>query len=98
MNAFQYVTQRCNDYGMDRLEVCGPGRSRHLVEVRAKIARELRSSPWNLSLPAIGHELGRDHTTILSMLRGGKRKSPQRAPCHEDHFCADSYKRPVVRW
>jgi chromosomal replication initiation ATPase DnaA len=74
-NDFQYVTKRSFELGVDPLDVRGPRRFPRLVRCRRQIATELRAAPWSMSLSEIGHALGgRDHTTILSLLRGGKRK------------------------
>lgn len=91
MNAFQLVTKRSFEFEADPRAVRGPGKSRKLVDIRIAIARELRGEPWGLSLSAIGFELGgRDHSTVLSLLRGGKRKPPRRTPCAgRDHMCKD---------
>jgi chromosomal replication initiation ATPase DnaA len=78
MNDFQYVTKRSFELGVDPLDVRGPRRFPRLVRCRRQIATELRAAPWLMSLSEIGHALGgRDHTTILSLLRGGKHKAPE---------------------
>lgn len=70
-----YVVHRSIQHGVSPLAVRGPKKDRFLVDVRMTIAKELRAEPWRLSLPAIGKALGgRNHATILSLLRGGKRK------------------------
>lgn len=70
-----YVSYRSVYYGASPADIRGPRRDKYFVEVRRKIAGELRAAPWNLSLPHIGRLLGgRDHTTILSLLRGGKHR------------------------
>ena len=70
-----YVTARCGELQVGYRAVRGPDRCRTLVRARATIAQELRLAPWELSLNAIGAALGgRHHTTVLSLLRGGKHK------------------------
>lgn len=77
MSDYDYVTIRSNQLGMDPQEVRGPRRFPRLVRCRRQIATELRAAPWSMSLTEIGRALGgRDHTTILSLLRGGKVKTP----------------------
>jgi chromosomal replication initiator protein len=71
-----YVQARCHEMQLGPQAVKGPCRSRELVRARAILATELRRAPWELSLPAIGRALGgRDHTSILWALRGGRHKS-----------------------
>lgn len=73
---YTYVSHRSVYFGVSPRDVRGPRKDRYLMVVRRKIAEELRAPPWSLSLPHIGRCLGgRDHTTILSMLRGGKGKA-----------------------
>lgn len=68
------VTSTCASWGIKRSLVIGPLRSRFLVQCRRAIA--LRLHEWGLSLGDIGRELGgRHHTTILSLLRGGKHRN-----------------------
>ena len=75
MSEFEYVALRAYELGSDPLEVRGPRKYPRLVRCRRQIAEELRAEPWSMSLPEIGRALGgRHHTTILSLLRGGKRK------------------------
>jgi chromosomal replication initiation ATPase DnaA len=72
---YEFVTKRATELGSDPQEVRGPRRFPRLVRCRRQIAQELRAEPWRMSLSEIGHALGgRDHTTILSLLRGGKHK------------------------
>lgn len=91
MNAFQLVTKRSFEFEVDPRAVRGPGKSKKLVNIRMAIALELRGEPWGLSLTQIGWELGgRHHTSVLSLLRGGKRKPARRMPCAgRDHMCKD---------
>jgi len=56
-------TAKYYDYSID--ELCGPSRSRNLVNAR-QIAMYLCRELTDLSLPAIGREFGgRDHTTVM---------------------------------
>lgn len=70
MGPHTYVTMRSVYYGVKPSNVRGPKRDRYLVDVRRKIATELRAEPWRLSFPAIGQALGgRDHSTIIHLLK-----------------------------
>lgn len=65
-----YVSYRSVYFGASPLDVRSQKRDRYLVDVRRKIAAELRAEPWRLSLPHIGRLLGgRDHSTIINLLR-----------------------------
>jgi len=62
-----YVSARCHELCLGPQAVKGPCRSRELVRARAILATELRRAP------SIGRALGgRDHSTILWALRGGR--------------------------
>jgi chromosomal replication initiation ATPase DnaA len=50
----------------------GRCRRRELVELRRIVARYLRSR--GCTLPEIGRAIGRDHTTVLALLRGRPRR------------------------
>ena len=65
-------------YGVAVKRLSSPNRDRHSVDARIQAARRLREECL-LSLKQIGHLLGgRDHSTIINLLRGGKRrKIPQ---------------------
>jgi hypothetical protein len=68
-----YARTRCLDMLADPIEVFGPKRYPRLVHTRRIIAGGLRR--MGASLTEIGRALGgRHHTTILSLLRGGKGK------------------------
>lgn len=70
MHPNAYVSMRSVYYGVSPLDVRGQKRDRYLVDVRRKIAGELRAEPWRLSLHEIGRALGgRDHSTIISLLK-----------------------------
>ena len=72
MTPSELVRQRAADNDVPTDVLRGPGKTRLLFNIRTLIARELRGEPWKLSLPEIGRALGRNHTSILSALRGGK--------------------------
>jgi chromosomal replication initiation ATPase DnaA len=50
--------------GVDRAEIVGPSQGRHLTPLRQLTMYLLREVCAGASLPAIGHFLGRDHTTV----------------------------------
>lgn len=54
-------------YGLTVQQVLVRSRARRLVNARRDMARHLRDK--GLTLPEIGRFLGRDHTTILHLLR-----------------------------
>lgn len=54
-------------YGYSYDELTAPGRRPPLVALRAVLAHYLRRRGF--SLPAIGRVLGRDHSTVINMLR-----------------------------
>jgi chromosomal replication initiation ATPase DnaA len=60
--------------GVDRAEIVGPSQGRHLTPLRQLTMLLLREVCAGASLPAIGHFLGRDHTTV----HYGCRKAAQR--------------------
>jgi hypothetical protein len=60
--------------GVDRAEIVGPSQGRHLTPLRQLTMYLLREVCAGASLPAIGHFLGRDHTTV----HYGCRKAAQR--------------------
>ena len=53
--------------GVSCAEIQGPSRKAHIVAARWQVIALLRARGW--SLPKIGKELNRDHTTILYALR-----------------------------
>ena len=72
------VGASCAEWGVSRELVVGPRRDRVLVRCRLALALRLREH--GLTLRQIGQELGgRDHTTIMSLLRGGKHKETHHA-------------------
>ena len=52
----------------DRIRVLGPYKSKQLVAIRRSVATHMRSLGY--SLPRIGRELNRHHTSILNLLAG----------------------------
>lgn len=70
-----YVTNRSRQLGATGADIRGPRRFQRLVTIRAQIARELRSI-YRMTLPEIGKFLGgRNHATVIWLLRGGRRKT-----------------------
>lgn len=67
-----YVSERCHELQVGRQALRGPQRHQSLVRARAIIATELRQAPWELSLPEIGKAIGKHHTSVLWLLRGGR--------------------------
>lgn len=69
----EFVRQRAKYYACSDKLVRGPIRTRRLTDIRMAIARELRA--MDFSTPEIARAMGRrNHTSILSLLKGGKRK------------------------
>jgi len=63
----QLVREIAASEGVRVADMMGPSRFQHLVAAREVLYRTLRS--WGWSLPAIGHFVNRDHTTILYALK-----------------------------
>ena len=74
MSPGEYATQRAHDHGIRAYDLRCDRRDRWLVHIRRTIARELRAEPWNLSYPEIGRALNRDHSTVIYLVRGGRKK------------------------
>jgi len=70
VNVTSFVNQRAMYYGYSGNAIRGRMRHREYVQVRARIAEELRDLGY--SLPAIGRALGRDHSTVMNLLKGGR--------------------------
>lgn len=71
MTAWELVDRECAARGYDVRRVRSQSRLQEHVWQRSRIAKVLRACGY--SLPEIGRVLGgRHHTTVLSMLRGGK--------------------------
>jgi integrase len=60
----------CAATGVTRRQVCGRRGPNWLLARRRFIAAKMRAAGY--SLPQIGRALGRHHTSVLSLLRGGK--------------------------
>lgn len=74
MSAFEFVCQRSRELGFDPDDIRGRHRYRSLVRARRVIAAELQDAPWDMSYPEIGRAMNRHHSTIISLLKGGKGK------------------------
>jgi chromosomal replication initiation ATPase DnaA len=73
-SATDVVRDACSEWGVSVELVTGPGRAKELVRARRALALRLRD--LGLSLSEIGVQLGgRHHTTVMSVLRGGKHKA-----------------------
>ncbi len=76
-NGLREIVQRvARTAGVPVDQLRGPSRDRHLVHLRRIAMVEARKAGY--SLPAIGRELNRDHTTVLYGLRQF-RKPPKEA-------------------
>lgn len=60
------------EFGLSRYELLGPKRFASLIGPRQALARRLRGRRY--SLPEIGRIINRHHTTVWSLLHGGKVK------------------------
>jgi hypothetical protein len=78
----EVLREICAQERLKVADVIGPRKYDHLVEVRLKVARRLREHGW--STPRIGKLLRRDHSTIVSMLNGGKHRKPMLAPAQRE--------------
>lgn len=59
------MNQACEYFGVSMADLCGPSRTRNLVQAR-QVAMYLCRELTDLSLPSIGREFGgRDHTTVM---------------------------------
>lgn len=58
------IAQTAAYFGVSIEDLCGPSRGRHLVMAR-QIAMYLCRELTPMSLPQIGREFGRDHTTVM---------------------------------
>ncbi|WP_110240422.1 chromosomal replication initiator protein DnaA [Nocardioides gilvus] len=58
------IAQTAAYFGVSIEDLCGPSRGRHLVMAR-QIAMYLCRGLTSMSLPQIGKEFGRDHTTVM---------------------------------
>ena len=62
------ISQVCNFYGVEESVLRGSQRTKNIAEAR-QIAMYLIRKLTNLSLPDIGIEFGKDHTTVLHSIR-----------------------------
>ena len=62
------ISQVCKFYNVDEVVLRGPNKSKGITEAR-QVAMYLVRSLTNLSLPDIGQEFARDHTTVLYAIR-----------------------------
>lgn len=62
----------CRNHKLPGWIIRRPDRRRVMVRLRTAIATELRGRGF--TLPEIGEAMNRHHTSILSLLRGGKHK------------------------
>lgn len=68
----ELIRRTCKIYGVKKNDICGSDRRRSMVNIRRSAAALMRA--WGFSLPEIGRALNRHHTSILWLLRGGRRK------------------------
>lgn len=78
----EVIRTACFANGVRQYDVLGPRRWRKLVAARIQIARDLRAA--KLSYPEIGRILHRDHSTVISLVRGGKSKASPPAAATPD--------------
>lgn len=65
ITASSIMHQACEYFGVSMADLCGPSRTRNLVQAR-QVAMYLCRELTDLSLPSIGREFGgRDHTTVM---------------------------------
>ena len=63
----------CEKHGVSLFELMGPSRRNKVIEARVDIVVRLKDKGY--SYPEIGVMLGgRDHTTIMSLYKKGKKK------------------------
>jgi chromosomal replication initiator protein len=62
------ISQVCKFYSVDEATLRGTQRTRGIAEAR-QVAQYLIRKLTNLSLPDIGTEFGKDHTTVLYNIR-----------------------------
>ena len=72
----EIVAEVARAFGLDVEDVIGDSREQHIVRAR-KIAMAAMRELTDLSLPAIGREFCRDHTTVMHHLDSVK-KDPRR--------------------
>lgn len=60
-------------HGVDRQEIIGATRKLPVLAARKELCRRMRAE-LNMSLSTIGAKIGRDHTSVLNLISGGKRQ------------------------
>lgn len=74
MNAWEYVSFRSREMGINPIELRSRRKLRRLVNARIIIARELHAE-FHLTQQEMATALGRTcHTTAWSWMKGGKRR------------------------
>ena len=72
LDARRIIAEAAEDWSITADILCGPSRRQDIVEARRHAAHQLRS--LGLPLKAVGHFLGgRDHATVINLLRGKSR-------------------------
>ena len=66
MSAWEMLSVSAANHGISVWRLCGKERGAFMVELRRRIARELRDAGF--SYPDIGHAMNRDHSSIMSLL------------------------------
>lgn len=66
LTAAEAIAMAAARHGVTPGDVTGPRRYRHLIAARIEACALLHAQGWSSS--AIGEALGRDHTTVLSLL------------------------------
>ena len=74
-NPRAYVKRRAFDLDIHHDQIIGPNRSRRIAYARAIIASELREQ--GLSYPEIGRALGKDHSSVIYMVKLAARLKAQ---------------------
>lgn len=66
----EIVVIEANKHGLTLKQLRSPSVEAHRYSARKKIALKARSRPTPFSFPQIGRAINRDHSTVISMLRG----------------------------
>lgn len=75
MTTLSILVTTCREMGADPSAVRGRDRRRSLMKVRREVAKRCKAAGH--SLVAIGRVLRRHHTSVLWMVRGGKKPRAQ---------------------
>lgn len=70
MSSAEVVAVVAAEHGVTVDEILSPSRYRHIVAARREVCTRLRAQGW--SYPAIGRALGRDHATVMYLVKGMK--------------------------